>query len=157
MDPGWFFLFIFFLAELLLVTLLCLPMPSNDARGAIVGWVVSLWESRQVRLTSIIMLAINLIYFWFVSDAILHPLYDFGLLRNPFAEGGLSCEAKQNMFYNERNAYLCGMSIFLFFILNRLVDVQHKLFVFRGEVKRNLAASAENGNGDGPLESKKEK
>lgn len=39
MDPGWVFLFLFFVAEVLLVTLLCLPMPSNDVRGTIVQWV----------------------------------------------------------------------------------------------------------------------
>lgn len=106
MDPGWFFLFLFFLAEILLATLLVLPMPNNEVRGVIVRWVVKLWESRPVRITSYVMLGLNLIYFWFVSDALLHPLYDFGLIQNPFAEGAMTCEAKQNVFYNERNAYL---------------------------------------------------
>lgn len=89
MDPGWFFLFMFFMAEALLVTLLVLPMPSNNVRGAIVKWIVSLWESRPVQYTSYVMLALNVIYFWFVCDALLHPLYDFGFIQNPFAEGGM--------------------------------------------------------------------
>lgn len=144
MDPGWFFLFFFFIIELTLATLLCLPMPSNEVRGAIVSFIVKAWESRAVRITSLVMLLLNTVYFWFVCDALLHPLYDFGLIRNPFAEGGLTCEQKQNFFYNERNAYLTGMSIFLFIILNRMVDIQDKLFQARGEVKRSSAAKKEN-------------
>lgn len=102
MDPGWFFLFLFFLIELLLVILLCLPMPSNEIRGAIVRFIVQMWETRPVQITSIIMLLVNVVYFYFVCDALLHPLFDFGLIQNPFAEGHLTCEAKQNVFYNER-------------------------------------------------------
>ena len=142
MDPGWFFLFLFFMVEVLLVTLLCLPMPSNEIRGAIVRWIVRTWETRPVQITSIILLALNVVYFWFVCDALLHPLYDFGLIQNPFVEGGMTCEAKQNIFYNERNAYLTGMSIFMFFVLNRMVDIQDKLFQARHEVKRSAAATA---------------
>ena len=136
MDPGWFFLFLFFLVEVLLVTLLCLPMPSNEIRGVIVRFIVNMWETRPVRITSLVMLGVNVIYFWFVCDALLHPLFDFGLIQNPFAEGHLTCEAKQNLFWNERNAYLTGMSIFLFIVLNRMVDIQDKLFQARGQVKR---------------------
>ena len=143
MDPGWFFLFLFFMTELTLVTLLCLPMPSNDIRGAIVKFVVKAWESRAVHITALVMLALNAIYFWFVCDALLHPLYDFGLIRNPFAEGGFTCEQKQNVFYNERNAYLTGMSIFMFFVLNRMVDIQDKLFQARGEVKKRSFSKKE--------------
>ena len=142
MDPGWFFLFLFFLVEVLLVTLLCLPMPSNEIRGVIVRFIVNMWETRPVRITSLVMLGVNVIYFWFVCDALLHPLFDFGLIQNPFAEGHLTCEAKQNLFWNERNAYLTGMSIFLFIVLNRMVDIQDKLFQARGEVKRNSVVAA---------------
>jgi hypothetical protein len=138
MDPGWLFLFLFFVVETFLVTLLVLPMPNNDVRGAITGWVTSLWDNRPVKITAYVMLALNVVYFWFVSDALLHPLYDFGLLRNPFAEGGWTCESKQNLFYNERNAYLTGMSIFMFVILNRLVDIQDKLHKARHVVKTRV-------------------
>jgi hypothetical protein len=85
-----------------------------------------LWEAKEVRITSIIMLLVDVVYFWFVSGAL-------------FTTEPITCEAKQALFYNERNAYMCGMSIFLFFILHRLVDVQKKLFVSRQEVKRNTA------------------
>lgn len=34
------------------------------------------------------------------------------------------------------------MSIFLFLVLNRLVDIQDKLYQARGEVKRNSVAPA---------------
>ena len=133
MDPGWLVLFIFMVMEMQVATLLCLPMPNNTIRGHITKWVVSLWEMQPVRIFCFFMLALDIIYFWFVFDALLHPLYDFGIL-NP-AEGAITCEAKQNLFYNERNAYLTGMSLFLFIVINRLVDIQDKLHVARNSVK----------------------
>ena len=122
-------------AEIVLITLLVIPMPSNDVRGAITTFVANLWEAQVVRYTVYALLAIDVFYFWFVFDALLHPLYDYGIVRNPAVEMGITCEAKQNLFYNERNAYITGGSIFLFFILNRLVDIQDKLHKSRHQVK----------------------
>jgi len=36
----------------------------------------------------------------------------------------------------ERNAYITGANLFLFFVLRRLVDIQGKLHVARGQVKQ---------------------
>ena len=135
MDPGWFVLFLFFMGEATVVTLLVLPVPSNQVRGVITNFVANLWHKKPILYFVFIMLALDLFYFWFVFDALLHPLHDFGIIRNPAFEGGITCEAKQNLFYNERNAYLTGMSLFLFVIINRLVDIQLKLHVSRDRVK----------------------
>ena len=135
MDPGWFVLFLFFMGEATVVTLLVLPMPNNRVRGAIRDFVAQLWEQKPIQYFVFAMLALDLFYFWFVFDALLHPLHDFGIWRNPAMEGGITCEAKQNLFYNERNAYLTGMSVFLFIVINRLVDIQDKLRAARNRVK----------------------
>ncbi|KAL7558663.1 hypothetical protein ACA910_010038 [Epithemia clementina (nom. ined.)] len=135
MDPGWFVLFIFFMCEATVATLLVLPVPNNRVRGAIRDFVGNLWEQKPIQGFVFAMLALDLFYFWFVFDALLHPLHDFGIIRNPAFEGGITCEAKQNLFYNERNAYLTGMSMFLFIIINRLVDIQDKLHAARNRVK----------------------
>mmetsp|Transcript_12286 Transcript_12286/g.16084 ORF Transcript_12286/g.16084 Transcript_12286/m.16084 type:complete len:144 (-) Transcript_12286:236-667(-) len=134
MDPGWLVLFLFMMGEMTIAALLCLPMPNNAIRGHITGFVGGLWEKKPVQYIVYCALALDLLYFWFVSDALLHPLYDFGIL-NFAVEGGITCEAKQDLFYNERNAYLTGMSLFLFIIVNRLVDIQDKLHQARNRVK----------------------
>lgn len=76
---------------------------------------------------------LDLIYFYFVMDAILHPLYDLGLLTP--IEQAPTCELKMDLFRNERNAYITGFSMFMFLILVRLVDIQKKLHEARADVK----------------------
>lgn len=141
MDPGWFLLFLFLMIELFFVTLLCLPMPSNEIRGHITSLVTSLWDNQLVQYIVYFLLAIDVLYFYFVCDALLHPLYDLGILSP--VEMGVSCEQKQDLFYNERNAYIAGGSIFLFFVLNRLVDIQDKLHKQRNVVKMSKLAEKE--------------
>lgn len=52
----------------------------------------------------------------------------------------VTCEVKQAMYREERNAFIAGMGLFLFLVLHRLVDIQDKLHKARESVK--LAASA---------------
>lgn len=133
MDPGWLVLFIFTLVEGLLVMLLCLPMPSNDVRRSVTDFVAGLWEQKYVQYTAITMLLVDAFYFYHVMGALLHPLYDFGILSP--VDVGLPCHMKSEMFRNERNAYISGGGLFLFFVLNRLVDIQDKLHAYRTIVK----------------------
>lgn len=139
MDPGWFVLSIFLMAEMCLVTLLCMPVPNNDVRGWLTKAVVGLLDHQSVRLIAGGCLLLDLIYFYFVFDALLHPLDDFGVFEY-FGSLGLTCEAKQELFYRERNAYLTGMSLFLAVVLMRLVDIQHKLHLARLQIKQDGAA-----------------
>uniref|UniRef100_A0A7S2Y3Z1 Endoplasmic reticulum transmembrane protein n=1 Tax=Entomoneis paludosa TaxID=265537 RepID=A0A7S2Y3Z1_9STRA len=146
MDPGWLVLFFFMILEILLVLILCLPMPNNTIRGAITNTAVKLFSQRPVQITCACLLVLDALYFWFVFDAMLNPLYDFGIL-NLGAEGGITCEAKQDLFYNERNAYLTGFSLFLFLILHRLIDIQDKLHKARNRVKELEGGSSSGGGG----------
>mmetsp|Transcript_5937 Transcript_5937/g.8394 ORF Transcript_5937/g.8394 Transcript_5937/m.8394 type:complete len:178 (+) Transcript_5937:2-535(+) len=149
MDPGWFFLFLFLIVEILLVILLCLPMPSNDIRGMITTWVASLWDAKPVQYTVYVLLAIDAFYFYFVMHALWNPLHDFGFWTP--IEMGISCEQKQDLYVNERNAYITGGSILLFFILNRLVDIQDKLHKSRHQVKSMSTTSSTQGGGGGEV------
>ena len=45
-DVGWLIMFVFMMAEMVLVLLLVAPMPSNQVRGAIVSAVVATWETQ---------------------------------------------------------------------------------------------------------------
>ena len=115
-----------------------MPMPSNDVRGAVTKWVVSVMEIPAVRYSFMVVMALDVLYFYFVMDALTHPLYDLGLLT-PIDQAP-SCEARVALFRNERNAYITGFSLFMFLVLRRLVDIQQKLHVARGEAKSGGAA-----------------
>lgn len=139
MEPGWFVLLVFMLLEATLVLLLSMPMPNNTARGAVITFITSLWEVPPVRYVFYAILAVDIFYFWFVFDALLHPLYDFGLLSYTGTEA-VSCEIKAVMYQNERNAYITGFSLFLFLILSRMIDIQKKLHLSRETVKQGRSA-----------------
>ena len=134
LDPGWLVLALFMLIEGFLVILMILPVPSNDARRFIRDMVAGLWDSKPIQYFSIAFLLLDAFYFWFVSHALLHPLYDFGILTP--IDMAPTCEVKQAMYREERNAFISGMGLFLFFVLNRLVDIQDKLHQARDAEKR---------------------
>jgi hypothetical protein len=138
LDPGWLVLSLFMLIEGFLVVLLILPMPSNSIRRILTTFVAGLWDSKPVQYFSIAFLILDAVYFYFVSHALLHPLYDLGILSP--VDMSVSCELKQAMYREERNAFISGMGLFLFFVLNRLVDIQDKLHRFRQSHKDAEAA-----------------
>lgn len=105
-------------------------------RGAVTKFVAGLWDNQVVRTVSLGVMAINALYFFYVCDHLLSPIYAFGFLSG-YDEQLLSCELRAAAFANERNAYITGSSLFLFLVLRRLVDVQAKLFESRAEVKRS--------------------
>ena len=148
MEFIWFILFLFLVLEILLVALLCMPMPSNEIRGKINSWVMSLWLAKPVQYTVLTLLVVDIGYFATVADGLMHPFYETLSLTRDM---GISCEYKQDLFYNERNASITGASVFLFFVLRRLVDIQDKLYVSRAQVKE-LSMGNNPGNGGGVKE-----
>ena len=132
MEPGYFVLLVFMLIEAFLVTLLVLPMPSNAVRGALTKFVANLYRLPAFRYVAYAILCFDVVYFWFVFDALMHPLYDFGLLTSPF---DASCEMRATNYVRERNAYITSFSLFLALVLNRLIDIQSKLHEARGDAK----------------------
>uniref|UniRef100_A0A7S3BT76 BAP29/BAP31 transmembrane domain-containing protein n=1 Tax=Haptolina ericina TaxID=156174 RepID=A0A7S3BT76_9EUKA len=108
-------------------------MPSNKVRGAITQWVTAVCELPAIRYGFTAVMLLNLFYFYFVMDALLHPFYDLGFL-SPL-DNAPTCESKVALFRNERNAYITGFSLFMFLVLRRLIDIQSKLHQARSEVK----------------------
>ena len=47
------------------------------------------------------------------------------------------------MYQNERNAYITGFSLFLFFVLRRLLDIQRKLHEARQQMKEGRIAKGQ--------------
>eukprot|EP00566_Odontella_aurita_P028984 CAMPEP_0113525218 /NCGR_PEP_ID=MMETSP0015_2-20120614/32_1 /TAXON_ID=2838 /ORGANISM="Odontella" /LENGTH=143 /DNA_ID=CAMNT_0000423345 /DNA_START=97 /DNA_END=528 /DNA_ORIENTATION=+ /assembly_acc=CAM_ASM_000160 len=132
MDPGWLILFLFLIIECVFVTLLVLPMPSNAVRRAVTDLIASLWDHTGIQYAVIAILVLDAVYFYADIDALRHPLYDLGLLTH---ESTIPCEMRAAMMQRERNAYITGFGLFLFFVLRRLVDIQDKLHQARHVAK----------------------
>jgi len=121
LDPGWLVLSFFMLLEGFLVLLMIMPVPSNNVRRYITDFVTGLWDSKPVQYFSIAFLVLDAIYFYFVFDALLHPLYDLGIL-SPI-DMSVTCEVKQAMvsfmamstwlakFY-EKRTNVCALRVF---------------------------------------------
>jgi hypothetical protein len=77
-------------------------------------------------------MVLNLVDLWWVLDSLLHPLYNLGILSG---RPDLTCELRAEMFMNERNAHSAAASIFLWFVLRRLLDIQAKLHESRSHSK----------------------
>lgn len=137
MEPGWALLVLFMLVQALFTALLCMPMPSNAVRGAVTHLVQTISDQPAVKYISWGMFAVNLFYCWYAIEGLQHMGRDLGLLAPE--EFAITCEARQTMFRQERNAFICGASLFLFFILRRLVDIQGKLHESRARDKASTA------------------
>ena len=125
MEPGWLVLLISLFVQMFFTVLLVAPLPSNAVRGFLVEAVQSLTEKPGVKYAVWGTLALNIFYFWYTIEGLTHMGRDLGILSP--VEYAISCEAKQDMFRQERNALICGASLFLWFVLRRLVDIQGKL------------------------------
>jgi hypothetical protein len=152
MELAWGVLFVFMVFEMLIVSLLIMPMPSNKVRGAVTTIITSTWDKTPaLRYVAIGLTIVNAIYFFNVVDALLDPwkphlegVFGFGF------ELIVDCELRAQRFEREvrvaaapptlcrsdaitlaytaqRNAYITGFSLFLFLVLRRLVDIQQKL------------------------------
>ena len=114
MDLPYLVLTIFLICQVTAVSVLCMPVPSNDIRGAINRFMTSLWDQKAVEYGVLGMLVVNVIFGAQVGHALANPLYDMGFWSHDM---GVSCEYKQDLYLAERNAYITGANLFLFFVL----------------------------------------
>lgn len=125
---------------MLVVALLVAPMPSNKIRGQITTTLNKIWHGEKyVQRTCWIILTLNCYY---LVDAVKT------LTNHNRIYGSATCESRAMALWLERNAWLCGVSIFLFFVLRRVLDIQGQLFDMRDLVKKAADSSSENGGGD---------
>tara|TARA_B110001452_G_scaffold78640_1_gene64177 strand:- start:228 stop:662 length:435 start_codon:yes stop_codon:yes gene_type:complete len=115
-------------------------MPSNAARGAMTDLVQNITSNQHVKFVMWGFFCVNLFYFWYTLDGLQHIGRDLGVLMP--IEYAVTCETRQDMFRQERNALICGASLFLFFILRRLVDIQGKLHESRAREKALTSGAA---------------
>jgi len=132
-QPGWLIISAALIVECLLVTLLILPMPNNDVRGAVTRWVQGLWNVKPIRYGFFAVVVLDVVYFWSVVDALKHPLYEYGFFVAPNHFG--VCETRMELSRNERTLATTAFSLFVFLVLFRLIDIQGKLKQQRDRVK----------------------
>lgn len=125
-DPVWGLMTLYTIAEVLIISLLVMPMPSNALRGKIQGAVSRLWHGQEyVKKTSWVLLTLNSYYFY---DA-MHNLLEANKIV------AATCESHQQHLYFQRNAMISGGSVFLFFVMRRLLDIQGQLYSMRALAK----------------------
>eukprot|EP01059_Diplonema_ambulator_P031847 TRINITY_DN598_c0_g1_i1.p1 TRINITY_DN598_c0_g1~~TRINITY_DN598_c0_g1_i1.p1 ORF type:complete len:158 (+),score=42.54 TRINITY_DN598_c0_g1_i1:68-475(+) len=127
MDPGWLILCFFLIIEVLLVTLLIFPMPSNTVRGVVLDGIRKVWKMYpNIRTASAVIMFLNIWYFWSAMQFI-------------YSDAAYNTENKEvrlKLFREERNAYLTGFGIFNFLVLYRLLDLHTQLHDAREAQKR---------------------
>ena len=139
-EPGWVFLSVALAFQCSLVSLLILPAPNNNVRGAVTQWVAKLTHSGAVRFGLLGVVAMSAFYLWYVRDALLNPLLflqdQFGFDGVLLAKKGFGgCEMEIEAFKAERNALICAANLFVYLVLHRLTDIQTQLHQQRAVAK----------------------
>jgi len=145
MDPGWLFLFGFLVVEIFVVSILIFPMPSNQVRGAIIDMVTKAWENSPfLRYLMYTSLSIDIYYLintirrlFFRNEKYLH-VTNPEIATGSHGEHYSDCEQKMQLFLDERNLYLTGFSIFLFFVMLNILHIQQLL---HGEKLKNKSTT----------------
>ena len=97
-----------------------MPMPSNAIRGYLIDGIRHLWNKHpNIRYACALMLTLNAYYFYNSMDY----LYSSDQSKHFEIK-----DVKTRMFREQRNAYLTGFGIGLFFVLNRLIDLHTQLY-----------------------------
>ncbi|WIA10503.1 hypothetical protein OEZ85_010692 [Tetradesmus obliquus] len=125
-DPVWTLMTMFTIMEVVIVALLVMPMPSNKVRGMVQGTINKFWHSQEyVKKTSWVMLTLNSYYVYDSARQLIqhNKIY------------AASCEAYSLALYFQRNLLISGGSVFLFFVMRRLLDIQGQLFETRALAK----------------------
>jgi magnesium-transporting ATPase (P-type) len=132
MDPGWLVLFLFLIFEGVIVLVLILPMPTNTMRGAVIGALTSIWNSNSfVRYMCFALVALDTYYF----GTTYRSLYYYAPAQVGAGNRVEECERKIAFFREQRNLYITGVSIYLFFIMWGLFHVQTLLHQSRQRIK----------------------
>jgi len=113
----WTIVFIFFLMELVICTLIIAPLPVSMRRRIVQGlsW---LWN-KQPRARVIMKTSLAVVGIFFL-DAVRKMYVLYMAQLDPYImNAARGPEMDLSLFEAERNAFLCGCTLFLFFMLHR--------------------------------------
>lgn len=122
--------------QVLVVILLCMPLPSNAIRGKIVHSFQNVWKgSYQMRtLSRVIMFIIFLLFVDAMRSSYVYTeKHEEGATM---AHNDLMIQIQR--FRSQRNAYITGFSLFLGGVIWRLLFLIAQLYEAREECKQNL-------------------
>lgn len=127
MEVAWYLMYAFLCFTCLTITALLVPLPSNQARGAVIGAVQGVWEkSPTLRAVCLLLAAL---------DA---ALLAQELRGRPAPAGGAArgaCPERLEQLRSQRDALVGGAGLFSFFVMYRLVAIQKKLHSSRDRTK----------------------
>eukprot|EP01116_Phalansterium_solitarium_P017521 TRINITY_DN4338_c0_g1_i1.p1 TRINITY_DN4338_c0_g1~~TRINITY_DN4338_c0_g1_i1.p1 ORF type:complete len:152 (-),score=24.12 TRINITY_DN4338_c0_g1_i1:253-708(-) len=143
MSAVWMFFLAVLLAQMVLVLILCLPMPSNRLRGFIVNIFETAW-SRSPKLRAFVQMIACATAIMFLDS--MRSIY---MLDEKLDKGSTGATAelmmKLRLFHSQRNAYITGFSLFLMLVLYRFQDLISQLHQARSAVlgAKTLAENTE--------------
>ncbi|KAJ9473105.1 hypothetical protein DIPPA_33216 [Diplonema papillatum] len=118
MDPGWMFICMFLFGEVAVILTLIMPMPSNRIRQFTIGTLREVWNKYPyLRHMSFVIMLLDL-YFLYTSVTFIYA--DHAFMDQT--------QYRIRLFREQRNAYLTGFGLFLFFVLTRLMDLHTQLY-----------------------------
>ena len=145
-DLGMLVVNLFMLFQMGLAVLLVMPMPSNVVRGEVMKLVTRLFDLKTrdtlgnptgktngFVFVYFSLLALDLFYFW---NACSELLAKYDLTAMSCAHHELHVQIR--LFKDERTAYATGFSMFMAFILNRLIRIQSQLHAARLGAKTSV-------------------
>ncbi|KAJ8604362.1 hypothetical protein CTAYLR_002554 [Chrysophaeum taylorii] len=136
-------------ASLVVQSLVCLllviPMPSNSVRGMIVGGLNRIWDQHPaIRSAAALLCVFNAFLFitelrrlsWPEPPPPPPPPPRRGMpglpgMPPPPPVNDFACEFQLGLFRSERNAYMSGFSLFIYFMMRRLLEIQQMLYKAR--------------------------
>eukprot|EP01012_Entosiphon_sulcatum_P050887 TRINITY_DN69844_c0_g1_i1.p1 TRINITY_DN69844_c0_g1~~TRINITY_DN69844_c0_g1_i1.p1 ORF type:complete len:156 (+),score=28.46 TRINITY_DN69844_c0_g1_i1:44-511(+) len=129
----WTGLYIVMLIESAFVLVLCLPLPSNAARGFILRSYRAIWHSSAYLRHMLVTLVVGQAVLFLDAMRTLNHLDD----RKVPGDGAMHRLLDQNrLLRNQRNAYVTGFGVFMVLVCWRLLQLMDQLFVSREEAKR---------------------
>jgi len=128
----WGFEYAVLLGEVLLLLLLCMPMPDTRVRGFLLNIMGTIWSSRHLRFAVFGIAAITGLLF---LDALRNVSF-VGDEMHGRHEHGHEHQIALRLFLNQRNCYISGFALFLMLIIFRLHDILAQLHRARTELKQ---------------------
>merc|ERR1712130_962956 len=107
-------------------------MGANKVRGMVVQSLSGIWDPNSaIRYIAYLIVFINVIYFGMTYKNVYYSPSHEMLTRWE------ECDTKILRFREQRNLYITGFSIFLFFVFRRVLEIQKQLHEARKLVKAN--------------------
>jgi len=129
----WGFEYAVLVGEVIVLLLLCMPVPDIRVRGGILDLMGFIWTSRYLRIGVFVIAAITGLLFF---DALRNVSSMGDEMREHQLSGHNEHQIALRLFLNQRNCYISGFALFLMLIIFRVYEMSNQLRHARVEVKQ---------------------